>query len=49
MDRPPNPTEEAAESVNLGDKGLPASDPSKSVRSDSHTPAKPNKALLRIS
>ena len=49
MDHPPNPTEEAAESVNLGDQGLPASDPSKSVRSESNAPAEPNEALLRIS
>ena len=49
MDRPPNPAEEAAESVNPGDQGLPASDTSKSVRSESHTPTKPNEALMRIS
>ena len=49
MDRPPNPTEEAAESVNPGDHGLPASDPSESVRSKSHVLAKLNEALLRIS
>ena len=49
MDRPPKPTEEAAESVNLRDQGLPASDPSESVRSDSHAPTEPNEALLRIS
>ena len=49
MDRPPNPAEEAAESVNPGDQGLPASNPSKSVRSESHAPAEPNEALLRIS
>ena len=49
MDRPLNPVEEAAESVNLGDQGLPTSDPSESVRSESHAPAEPNAALLRIS
>ena len=49
MDRPPNPAEEAAESVNLGDQGLPALDPSESVISESHAPAEPNEALLRIS
>ena len=49
MDRPPNPTEEALESVNIGDQGLPASDPSESFRSESHAPAEPNEALLRIS
>ena len=49
MDRPPNPTEGVAESVNPGDQGLHASDPSESVRSESHTPAEPNEALMRIS
>ena len=48
MDRPPNPTEEVVESVNLGDQGLSASDPSKSVRSESQVLAKPNEALVRI-
>ena len=49
MDRPPNLAKEAAESDNPRDQGLPASDPSKSVRSENHAPAKPNEALLRIS
>ena len=49
MDRPPNPIEEAVESINLGNQGIPASDPSKYVRSESHAPTKPNEALLRIS
>ena len=49
MDRPPNPTEEATESVNPGNQGLPASDPYESVRSKSHALAEPNEALLRIS
>ena len=49
MDRPPNLIEEAVESVKPGDQGFPASDPSESVRSESHAPAKPNEALLRIS
>ena len=49
MDRPPNSAEKAAESVNPGDQGLPTSDPSESVRSESHAPAEPNEALLRIS
>ena len=49
MDRPLNLVEEAAKSVNPGDQGLPASDPSESVRSKSHGPAEPNEALLRIS
>ena len=49
MDCPPNPTEEAVESVNPRDQGLPASDPSESVRNESHAPAEPNEALLKIS
>ena len=49
MDCPPNAAEKAAKSVNLGDQGLPASNLSKFVRSESHAPAKPNEALLRIS
>ena len=49
MDRPLNPVEEAVESVNPGYQGLPASDPSESVRSESHAPVEPNEALLRIS
>ena len=49
MDRPPNPIEEATESVNPRDQGLPASDPSEYVKSESHALAEPNKALLRIS
>ena len=49
MDRPPNPTEEATESVNQGDQGLPASDRSEYVRSESHALAEPNEALERIS
>ena len=42
MDHPPN-------SANPGDQGLPASDPSESVISESHALAEPNEALLRIS
>ena len=49
MDHSPNPIEEAAESVNPGDQGLPTSNPFEYVRSKSHTPAEPNEALLRIS
>ena len=49
MDRPPNSTEEAVESINLGDQGLPTSNPSESIRSESHSPIEPNEALLRIS
>ena len=49
MDRPPNLAEEAVESVKPGDQGFPASNPSESVRSESHALAEPNEALLRIS
>ena len=42
MDRPPNPAEETVESVNPGDHGLPALDPSESIRSESHAPVEPN-------
>ena len=49
MDCPLNPAEEAVESVNPGDQGLSASDPFESIRSESHAPAEPNEALLRIS
>ena len=49
MDCPPNLVEEAAESVNPGNQGLPTSDPSEFVISESHAPAEPNEALLRIS
>ena len=49
MDRPPNSTEEAAESVNPGDKGLSSSNPSEYVRSESQVPDEPNEALLRTS
>ena len=45
MDHPPNPYEEAAESVNPRDQGISASDPSESVRSESHIPTEPNEAL----
>ena len=47
MDRPANPTEEAAESVNPGYKGISASDPSEYVRSESQVLIEPNEALLR--
>ena len=49
MDRPPNPIEEAAKSVNPGEQRLPASDPSESVISESQVSTEPNEALLRIS
>ena len=49
MDCPPYPAEEAVESVNHGVQGLPASNPSEYVKSESQVPAKPNEALLRIS
>ena len=49
MDRPPNPTEEATQSVNPRDQGISTSNPSEFVRSESQVPAEPNDALLRIS
>ena len=45
MDHPSNLAEEAAESVNPEDQGLP----SKSIRSESHAPVNPNEALPKIS
>ena len=48
MDRFSNLVEEAVESINTREQGLPASDPSESIRSASQTRAKPNEALLRI-
>ena len=41
MDLPPNLAKEAAESVNPGDQGLSASDPSESVKSESNAPTDP--------
>ena len=41
MDRPLNPAEEATDSVNPGDQGLPVSDLSEFVKSESHAPAEP--------
>ena len=49
MDHPLNLAEEATESVNPGDQGLPGLDPSEYVGSESHAPAELNEALLRIS
>ena len=49
MDRPPNPAEEVAESVNPGDQGLSASNPFESFKSESNAPTEPKEALLRIS
>ena len=49
MNRHPNSAEEADESVNPGDQGLPVSDPSESIRSERTAPVEPNEALLRIS
>ena len=49
MDRPPNLAKEAAESVNLGDQGLSASDPSESAKSESNALTGPTEAFLRIS
>ena len=45
MDHPSNSAEEATKSVNQGDQGLPST----SIRSESHAPAEPNEALLKIS
>ena len=47
MDCPPNPVEEAAESVNLRD--LSASNSSESFKSESNAPAEPTEPLQRIS
>ena len=49
MDHPLNSIKEVAESVKLGDQGLPASNPYESIRSESHVPTEPNESLLRIS
>ena len=49
MDCPPNPIEEAVESVNLREQELSASDPSESAKSESDVPNEPTKALLKIS
>ena len=49
MDHPLNPTEEATKSVNPGDQGISALDPSEFVKSESQVPAQPNEVLLRIS
>ena len=49
MDHPPNSIEETTESVNPRDQRLPAWDPFKSIRSESHALAEPNEAFLRIS
>ena len=42
MDRPPDPVEEAIESVNPKEQGLRASNPQESFRSESHAPAELN-------
>ena len=42
MDRPPNPVEEPVESVNPKEQGLPTSDSSESIRSESHALAELN-------
>ena len=46
MDRLSNLVEEVVESVNPREQGLLASDPSKSVRSESHAPTEPNKKKI---
>ena len=48
MDCPPNPVEEATESVNPREQGLSTSDPSESVKSESNVPNEPTKSLLKI-
>ena len=42
MDRPPDPVEEAIESVNPNEQGLPVSNPQESFRSESHAPVELN-------
>ena len=42
MDRPLDQVEEAIESVNPKEQGLPASNPYESFRSESHAPAELN-------
>ena len=42
MDRLPNLVEEAVESVNPREQGLPVSDPSESIRSESYALTDPN-------
>ena len=42
MDRPPNLTEEAVESVNPGEQGISTSNSSESVRNESQVPTEPN-------
>ena len=49
IDLPPNPVEEAYESVNPREQGLVASNPSELVRSESNVPNEPTEALLKIS
>ena len=46
MDRPPNLVEEAVESVNPKEQGLPAFDPKKYVISESHAPAETNEKKI---
>ena len=48
MGCPPNPIEEADESVNPREQGLSAFDPSESVRSETNVPNEPTEALLKI-
>ena len=48
MDRLSNLVEKVVESDYPREQGLPAFDPTESVRSESQTPAKPNEPLLRI-
>ena len=49
MDQPQNLVEEAAESVNLREQGLSASNSFESVKSESNVPNEPTEAMLKIS
>ena len=48
MELPPNPVEEADESIKPREQGLPDSDFLESVKSESQTLVKPNETLLKI-
>ena len=48
MDHAPNLVEEGVERVNPNEQGLPVSDSSGSVKSESQAPTRPKEALLII-
>ena len=48
MELPPNPVDEADESIKPREQGPPDSDSSKSVKSESQALVKPNETLLKI-